>query len=73
MSSEPIQALTGIRDGIYEIRRQVEALRPTLATAATDTINIARQELCGALARRLEIAESEVGQLLEMMGLDRSG
>jgi hypothetical protein len=64
------QVLTTAHGGIYEIRRQIEALRPSLATAPSDTINAARQELCGALVRRLEIAESEVQQLIDMLDLD---
>jgi hypothetical protein len=35
----------------------------------SDTINLARQELSSALVRRLEIAESEFHQLLDMLKL----
>lgn len=66
------RVLTVARDGIYEIRRQIDGLRPSLATSSSDTINAARQELCGALVRRLEIAESEVQQLLDMLELDQT-
>ena len=67
------RALTAARDGIYEIRRQIDALRPSLATGSSETINAARQELSGALVRRLEIAEDEIQQLLDMLNLARKG
>jgi hypothetical protein len=70
---QPDQILASARDEIYEIRRNIEAVRPLLASASSDTINIARQELSGALVRRLEIAESELQQLIDMLSLDRSG
>jgi len=65
----PDQILATARDGIYEIRRTIEAVRPLLASAPSDTINFARQELSGALVRRLEIAESELQQLIDMLKL----
>jgi hypothetical protein len=64
------ERLTAARDGLYEIRRQIDALRPALANGPSDTINSARQELCGALARRIEIAEGEIQELLDMLELD---
>jgi len=66
------QILTSARAGLYEIRRQIDALRPRLGTGASDAIVAARLDLCGALVRRLEIAESEVQQLLDMLDLDKT-
>jgi hypothetical protein len=71
-SQDGTQILTGARESIYEIRRQIETLRPSLTAGPRDTFNAARQELCGALVRRLEIAESEVQQLIDMLDLDRT-
>jgi hypothetical protein len=68
---QPDQILATARDGIYEIRRNIEAVRPLLSSASSDAINLARQELSGALVRRLEIAESELQQLIDMLKLGR--
>ncbi|MEA2907202.1 MAG: hypothetical protein QOC56_2863 [Alphaproteobacteria bacterium] len=65
------QILASARDGIYEIRRRLAALKPRLSTHASDAINMARQELCTALVRRLEIAEREIAELQDMIALDR--
>jgi hypothetical protein len=68
---EQVEILFSTRQQIYEMRRQLNALKPRLATNASETINIARQELCGALVRRLEIAENEIRELEDMLALDR--
>jgi hypothetical protein len=67
-----VQILTSAREGIYEIRRRLESLKSSLAAEGTDTISLARQELCAALVHRLEIAESEIQELLDMLELDRT-
>jgi hypothetical protein len=66
---DPIHVLTAARDGIYDIRRKIDVLRPSLAHGGSEAIDAARQELCGALVCRLEIAESEVQQLIDMLQL----
>ena len=66
-----VSALNSAREGIYGIRRQIDSLRPALNVGSSDTINVARQELGGALVRRLEIAEGEIQQLLDMLDLDK--
>ena len=68
---EQLEILFSAREGIYEIRRQLNALKPRLATNASEAINIARQELCSALVRRLEIAENEIREIEDMLALDR--
>jgi hypothetical protein len=66
-----VEMLFSARQGIYEIRRRLNELKPRLATNASEAINIARQELCGALVRRLEIAENEMRELEDMLEQDR--
>jgi hypothetical protein len=68
---EHVEILFSARQGIYEIRRGLNALKPRLAKNASEAVNIARQELCGALVRRLEIAENEMRELEDMLELDR--
>ena len=68
---EQAEILSSARKGIYGIRRQLDALKPRLATNASDAINIARRELCSALVRRLEIAEKEIQELESMLEVDR--
>jgi hypothetical protein len=48
---EQVEILFSVRQGIYEIRKQLNAPKPRLATNASEAVNIARQELCGALVR----------------------
>ena len=68
---EQVESLFSARQGIYEIRRRLNELKPRLATNVSEAINIARQELCSALGRRLEIAENEFRELEDMLELDR--
>jgi hypothetical protein len=68
---EQVESLFSARLRIYEIRRRLNELKPRLATNVSEAINIARQELCSALGRRLEIAENEFRELEDMLELDR--
>jgi hypothetical protein len=56
---------------IYEIRRRLNELKPRLTTNVSEAVNIARQELCSALVRRLEIAENQIRELEDMLELER--
>jgi hypothetical protein len=47
----------------------MEELQPELATSTSEAVNIARQEMCSCLVRRLVIAEKEVEELHDMLEL----
>jgi len=66
-ATEPHAVMTKARDDLYAIRRELELVRAALVAAPSNTVNSARQDLCAALVRRLEIAENEAQQLLDML------
>jgi hypothetical protein len=49
----------------------VQELQPELSTSTSEAVNIARQELCGSLVRRLAMAEEEVRELQDMLELNQ--
>ena len=67
---EKIRVLTSVGKGIEGLRRRLQELQPALSTSASDVLNAARQQLCDALVRRLEIAEKELKDLREMLELN---
>ena len=69
-NAESIRVLAQISKGIEGLRRSLQELQPDLSTSISDVVNTARQALCTALVRRLEIAEKELVELREMLELN---
>jgi len=69
-NAESIRVLAQISKGIEGLRRRLQELQPDLSTSTSDVVNTARQALCTALVRRLEIAENELVELREMLELN---
>jgi len=70
LNTENVRVLTAVSKGIEGLRRRLQELQPDLSTSTSDVMNTARQELCSALVRRLEIAEKELNELKEMLELN---
>jgi hypothetical protein len=68
-NAEHVRILSSVRKGIEGLRRRMQELQPELSTSLSDAINVARQELCTSLVRRLVIAEKEVQELQDMLEL----
>ena len=69
-NAESIRVLAQISKGIEGLRRRLQELQPDLSTSTSEVVNTARQALCTALVRRLEIAEKELVELREMLELN---
>jgi hypothetical protein len=69
-NAESIRVLAQISKGIEGLRRRLQDVQPDLSTSTSDVVNTARQALCTALVRRLEIAEKELVELREMLELN---
>jgi hypothetical protein len=69
-NAESIRILAQISKGIEGLRRRLQEVQPDLSTSTSDVVNTARQALCTALVRRLEIAEKELVELREMLELN---
>jgi hypothetical protein len=69
-NTENVRVLTAVSKGIEGLRRRLQELQPDLSTSTSDVVNAARQELCSALVRRLQIAEKELKELKEMLELN---
>jgi hypothetical protein len=69
-TTRSIRVLAQISKGIEGLRRRLQELQPDLSTSTSDVVNTARQALCTALVRRLEIAEKELVELREMLELN---
>ena len=69
-NAESIRVLAQISKGIEGLRRRLQELQPDLSTSTSDVVNTARQALCTALVRRLEIEEKELVELREMLELN---
>jgi hypothetical protein len=69
-NAESIRVLAQISKGIEGLRRRLQEVQPELSTSTSEVVNTARQALCTALVRRLEIAEKEVVELREMLELN---
>ena len=59
-NAESIRVLAQISKGIEGLRRRLQEVQPDLSTSTSEVVNTARQALCTALVRRLEIAEKEL-------------
>ncbi len=68
-NAEHVRILSSVRKGIEGLRRRVQELQPELSTSVSEVVNVARQELCASLVRRLVIAEKEVQELQDMLEL----
>jgi hypothetical protein len=66
-NAEHVRILSAVRKGIEGLRRRMQALQPELSTSTSEAVNVARQELCASLVRRLVIAEQEVQELQNML------
>jgi hypothetical protein len=70
-NAEHVRILSSVRKGIDGLHRRMQELQSDLSTGASEAINVARQELCTSLIRRLMIAENEVQELQEMLELNQ--
>jgi hypothetical protein len=70
-NAEHVRILSSVRKGIDGLRRRMQDLQPDLATSASEAVNVARQELCTSLIRRLMIAEKEAQELQGMLELNQ--
>jgi hypothetical protein len=70
-NAEHVRILTSVRKGVEGLRRRMQELQPELSTSVNEATNVARQELCGSLVRRLVIAEKEVQELQDLLGLNQ--
>jgi len=70
-NAEHVRILAAVHKGIEGLRRRLQELQPELSTSASDVINTARQDVCGALVRRLELAEKDVQELQKMLELNQ--
>jgi len=52
-NAEHVRILTSVHKGIEGLRRRMQELQPELSTSISEAVNIARQELCASLVRRL--------------------
>ena len=59
-NAEHVRILSSVREGIEGLRRRMQELQPELSTSTSEAVNIARQEMCASLVRRLVMAEKEV-------------
>jgi hypothetical protein len=69
--AEHVRILSSVLEGIEGLRRRIQELQPELSTSVSEATNVARQELCTSLVRRLVIAEKEVQELQDMLELNQ--
>jgi hypothetical protein len=70
-NAEHVRILSSVRKGIDGLRRRMQELQPEVSTSASEAMNVARQELCTSLIRRLMLAEKEVQELQDMLELNQ--
>jgi hypothetical protein len=70
-NAEHVRKLSSVREGIEGLRRRMQELQPELSTSTSEVVNIARQEMCASLVRRLVMAEKEVQELQDMLELNQ--
>ena len=70
-NAEHVRILSSVRKGIEGLRRRMQELQPELSISESEAVNVARQELCGSLVRRLVIAEKEIQELQDMLELNQ--
>jgi hypothetical protein len=64
------EVLRDAQERVTEVRKTLANVKPHLTGASTDAVNLARQNICDSLVRRLEIAEKEIRELEEMIARD---
>jgi hypothetical protein len=72
-NGDPAAAVQKIRVEIGEVRKRLQALYDQLRTTNENAKEIARNELCRALVERLELAEREASELVDMISLAQNG
>jgi hypothetical protein len=72
-NGDPGPAVQKIRVEIGEVRKRLQALYDQLRTTNETAKEIARNELCRALVERLELAEREASELVDMISLAQDG
>jgi hypothetical protein len=65
--AEHVRRLFSVLEGIEGLRRRMQELQPELSTSVSEATNVARQELCTSLVRRLVIAGKEVQELQDCL------
>jgi hypothetical protein len=55
-NAEHVRILSSVRKGIEGLRRRMQELQPELSTSVSEAANVARQELCTSLARKIHQA-----------------
>jgi hypothetical protein len=70
-NAEHVRILSSVRKGIEGLRRRMQEVQPELSTSTSEAVNIARQEMCASLVRRLVMAEREVQELQDMLELNQ--
>jgi sulfite reductase beta subunit-like hemoprotein len=71
LSSDPVAVLEKACVEIETARKTLQRLHEQLATTNDSAKEIARNELCRALAGRLQLAEREAAELAELIVLAR--
>src|SRR5262245_13905104 len=71
-NAEHVRILSSVRAGIEELRCRMQELQPELSTSTSEAVNVARQEICASLVRRLVMAEKEVQELQDMLELNQT-
>jgi hypothetical protein len=54
--AEHVRILSSVLEGIEGLRRRMQELQPELSTSVSEATNVARQELCTSLARKIHQA-----------------
>ena len=70
-SNDPVAISNKARVEIETVRKSLQRLCEELAMTNDSAKEVARNELCKALVQRLELAEREAGELVEMIHLAR--
>ena len=64
------EVLRDAEQRVAEVRKTLANVKPHLTGASSDAVNIARQNICDSLIRRLEIAEKEMRELEDLIATD---
>jgi hypothetical protein len=72
-TTDPVALLEQARTEINAVRRTIQGLYDQFVRTRGSAKEMARNELCKALAERLELAERETAELAELVVLARDG
>jgi hypothetical protein len=61
------EVLRDAQERVAEVRKTLASVKPHFIGGSTDAVNMARQNVCDSLVRRLEIAEKEMRELEDMI------